>query len=119
MASNKVYVQGNYVDIHDNEVVNLNIDKVGTLQMDEGMQTTEGDETLLTKLSLCFKDEDTARRFLTSIKEMDDTEIVRLVRKYSDSRLCKDTSKALWKLLSEAGLYKTGYPNWNKQMNQR
>ena len=50
---------------------------------------------------------------------MDDTEIVRLVRKYSDSRLCKDTSKALWKLLSEAGLYKTGYPNWNKQMNQR
>lgn len=119
MAGNKVYVQGNYVDIHDNEVVNLNIDKVGTLQMDEGMQTTEGDETLLTKLSLCFKDEDTARRFLTSIKEMDDTEIVRLVRKYSDSRLCKDASKALWKLLSEAGLYKTGYPNWNKQMNQR
>lgn len=119
MAGNKVYVQGNYVDIHDNEVVNLNIDKVGTLQMDEGMQTTEGDETLLTMLSLCFKDEDTARRFLTSIKEMDDTEIVRLVRKYSDSKLCTDTSKALWKLLSEAGLYKTGYPNWNKQMNQR
>ena len=119
MAGNKVYVQGNYVDIHDNEVVNLNIDKVGTLQMGEEQQITEDDETLLTKLSLCFKDEDTAKRFLASIKEMDDTEIVRLVRKYSDSRLCKDTSKALWKLLSEAGLYKTGYPNWNKQMNQR
>ena len=38
MAGNKVYVQGNYVDVHDNEVVNLNIDKVGTLQMDEGRQ---------------------------------------------------------------------------------
>lgn len=117
MAGNKVYVQGNYVDVHDNEVVNLNIDKVGTLQMDEG--TTESDETLLMKLSLCFKDEDTARRFLTSIKELDDTETVRLAKKYSNSGLCTDTSKALWKLLSDAGLYKTGYPNWNKQMNQR
>ena len=119
MAGNKVYVQGNYVDIHDNEVVNLNIDKVGSLQMDEGMQTTEGDETLLTKLSLCFKDEDTAKRFLASIKEMDDTEIVRLAKKYSDSGLCTDASKALWKLLSEADLYKAGYPNWNMQMNLR
>ena len=27
MAGNTVYVQGNYVDVHDNEVVNLNIDK--------------------------------------------------------------------------------------------
>lgn len=27
MAGNKVYVQGNYVDVHDNGVVNLNIDK--------------------------------------------------------------------------------------------
>lgn len=33
MAGNKVYVQGNYVDIHDNEVVNLSIDKVGTVQV--------------------------------------------------------------------------------------
>ena len=35
MAGNNVYVQGNYVDVHDNEVVNLPIDKVGTLQMGE------------------------------------------------------------------------------------
>lgn len=27
MAGNTVYVQGNYVDVHDNEVVNLSIDK--------------------------------------------------------------------------------------------
>ena len=40
MAGNKVYVQGNYVDVHDNEVVNLNIDKVGTLQM-TGQQAAE------------------------------------------------------------------------------
>ena len=33
MAGNTVYVQGNYVDVHDNEVVNLSIDKVGTLKV--------------------------------------------------------------------------------------
>lgn len=27
MAGNRVYVQGNYVDVHDNDVVNLSIDK--------------------------------------------------------------------------------------------
>ena len=27
MAGNRVYVQGNYVDVHDNDTVNLNIDK--------------------------------------------------------------------------------------------
>jgi hypothetical protein len=27
MAGNTVYVKGNYVDIHDNQEVNLNIDK--------------------------------------------------------------------------------------------
>lgn len=85
----------------------------------KGASRQESDETLLTKLSLCFKDEDTTKRFLASIREMDDTEIVRLAKKYSDSGLCTDASKALWKLLSEADLYKAGYPNWNKQMNQR
>ena len=29
MAGNKVYVQGSYIDVHDNEVVNLSIDKAG------------------------------------------------------------------------------------------
>ena len=33
MAGNTVYVQGNYVDVHDNEVVNLSIDKAGTVQV--------------------------------------------------------------------------------------
>jgi hypothetical protein len=34
MAGNKVYVRGNYVDVHDNGVVNLNIDKA-TVSVDE------------------------------------------------------------------------------------
>ena len=48
MAGNTVYVQGNYVDVHDNEVVNLSIDKVGTLQIEEDvpecLRTQEANE---------------------------------------------------------------------------
>ena len=33
MAGNTVYVQGSYVDVHDNEVVNVSIDKVGTMNV--------------------------------------------------------------------------------------
>ena len=35
MASNKVYVQGSYVDVHDNEVVNLSIDKAGKVSLEK------------------------------------------------------------------------------------
>ncbi len=34
MAGNTINVQGSYIDVHDNEVVNLNIDKA-TVQMDD------------------------------------------------------------------------------------
>ena len=40
MAGNTVYVQGSYVDVHDNEVVNLSIDKA-TVTLQEGQQPTE------------------------------------------------------------------------------
>ena len=36
MASNTVYVQGSYVDVHDNEVVNLSVDKAGQVTVGEG-----------------------------------------------------------------------------------
>lgn len=41
MAGNKVYVQGSYVDIHDNQVVNLSIDKAGTVQVQGNAQPQE------------------------------------------------------------------------------
>lgn len=34
MAANTVYVQGPYVDVHDNEVVNLSVDKAGKVHVD-------------------------------------------------------------------------------------
>ena len=43
MAGNTVYVQGNYVDVHDNEVVNLSIDKVGTVKVADGQQPSRED----------------------------------------------------------------------------
>ena len=36
MAGNTINVQGNYIDVHDNEVVNLNIDKATVSMCDEG-----------------------------------------------------------------------------------
>ena len=43
MAGNTVNVQGNYIDVHDNEVVNLSIDKVGTVKVADGQQPSRED----------------------------------------------------------------------------
>lgn len=104
-----VTFQGPMFDIHDNQQVTI-------VSRDE-LKAKDGED--LTKWSLFFKDEDSARRFLCSAREMDDTETVALVKKYCTTGLCTNASKALWKQLSDAGLYKSGYTNWNKQMNQR
>lgn len=37
MAGNNIYVQGSYIDIHDNEVVNLSVDK-GEVHLDGNQQ---------------------------------------------------------------------------------
>lgn len=42
MAGNNIYVQGSYVDIHDNEVVNLSVDKA---------QVRVGDHQVLSQAS--------------------------------------------------------------------
>ena len=42
MAGNNIYVQGSYVDIHDNEVVNLSVDKA---------QVRVGDQQVLSQQS--------------------------------------------------------------------
>ena len=39
MAGNTVYVQGNYVDVHDNQVVNLTIEKA-TVSLDDDTKET-------------------------------------------------------------------------------
>lgn len=85
----------------------------------EKAEEEKKEETILLKLSLYFKDEDTAKRFLNSVQQMNDREIITLVKKYRDGCLCTDTSKNLWKVLHEADLYKSLYTNWNAQLNKR
>ena len=41
MAGNKVYVQGSYIDVHDNEVVNLSVDKAEVRMDDNVLQTDQ------------------------------------------------------------------------------
>ena len=77
----------------------------------------EADDELLLKLSLYFKDDDTAKRFLESARAMkNDTEIITLVKKYRDAKTCTDTSKKLWKILHDANIYIAQYRNWMNQL---
>ena len=82
----------------------------------EEKEEEKGEDILLLKLSLYFKDEDTVRRFLKSVRQMNNTEITTLVSNYHKAGLCTDVSKNLWKVLHDAGLYKPGYTNWNAQV---
>lgn len=43
MAGNTINVQGNYIDVHDNEVVNLNIDKA-TVALQDHVATGQHDD---------------------------------------------------------------------------
>ena len=43
MAGNTVYVQGSYVDVHDNEVVNLSIDKAGEVKVGDNQQVRDAE----------------------------------------------------------------------------
>ena len=38
MAGNNIYVQGSYIDVHDNEVVNLSVDKAQVRLGDNQLQ---------------------------------------------------------------------------------
>ena len=48
MAGNTVYVQGSYVDVHDNEVVNLSIDKATVSVAADGEQIVNTKEAART-----------------------------------------------------------------------
>ena len=74
------------------------------------------DEILLTKLSMFFKDEVVTRKFLNAARTMNNRKIIDLVKHYKKYGQCLDTSKALWEVLHEAGVYTAGYSNWSAQI---
>ena len=74
-------------------------------------------EILLTKLSVFIPDEAIARKFVdAATNNMNDRQIIALVKHYKKYGQCVDTSKALWDLLHEAGLYTAKYSNWSAQI---
>ena len=74
------------------------------------------DEILLTKLSSFFISEDAAKKFLDAARTMSNKEIIALVKQKIKYKACTDSSKGLWKVLHDAGLYTAGYSNWNAQI---
>ena len=56
MAGNNIYVKGSYIDIHDNKVVNLNVDKgeVHVDQTNDSMLGTSDDNTAATDVRMAL-----------------------------------------------------------------
>ena len=128
MAGNTVYVQGSYVDVHDNEVVNLNIDKA-TVTVDgaEGDSPTAGgqedapDDVLVGKLlPIFYNDEGNVRRFLKEITGVPASAVTDVVNRWVGERKISDygnvRKNALRKILTEAGLYDKSPQNWNRRV---
>jgi len=74
------------------------------------------EEVLLTRLSVFIPDEVIAKKFVEAVKDMNDRQTIALVKHYKQYGQCVDTSKALWELLHEAGLYTAKYSNWSAQI---
>ena len=77
-------------------------------------------EVLLTRLSVFIPNEAIAMRFVEAVKDLNDVRTIALVKHYKECGQCvitkKNTSKALWELLHEAGLYTAKYSNWSAQI---
>lgn len=83
------------------------------------MAEKDEDCELLIRLSVYFINDNAARRFLYAIRtSVNDKQTISILKSYHEKKLCKDTSKDLWRVLHDAGLYKAGYTNWNAQLNK-
>lgn len=83
------------------------------------MAEKDEDCELLISLSVHFINDNAARRFLYAIRtSVNDKQTISILKSYKEKKLCKDTSKDLWRVLHDVGLYKAGYTNWNAQLNK-
>ena len=74
------------------------------------------DEELVLQLyPLHFKNEETAKRFVEQIKNMEGTQIMKLVNKYVPNE-CIDSSINLYRILYKAGYITTKEKNWYKNV---
>lgn len=73
------------------------------------------EEVVLQLYPLHFKNEETAKRFVEQIKNMEGTQIMKLVNKYVPNE-CIDSSINLYRILYKAGYITTKEKNWYKNV---
>ena len=89
MAGNTINVQGNYIDVHDNEVVNLNIDKA-SVQVHDNETSSRQDDGAMERAKV-----------LTENKEF-----VRILQKAVEAGFCQqDGWQYRWKVKVEAAYF--------------
>ena len=126
MAGNKIYVQGSYIDVHDNENVYLNVDKAEVKVAHPSNlplkgETSELPEELVEKLKpIFYNNEADVRLFVREITGMKPGDITDLVNRWvNDKRISNYGSSRkgeLWEILNEADLYPKSRQNWNRRV---
>jgi len=123
MAGNKIYVQGSYIDVHDNENVYLNVDKAEVKVQDAIVPETAPatPEELVERLRpIFYNNEEDVRLFLKETGGMRDSAITDLVNRWvADSRISNYANSRkgdLWAILHEAGIYTSTRQNWNRRV---
>jgi len=127
MAGNKIYVQGSYIDVHNNENVYLNVDKAEVDVEDQTNQTKKGcvegntQEELIAQLKpIFYNNEDDVKIFLKEIEGMQPNNITDLVNKWVTDKRISDYGNSrkgeLWEILSEANLYTKSRQNWCRRV---
>ena len=76
------------------------------------------DEVLVSKLCVYFTNDIMARRFLNAIHNMTDVEVIAILKNYKNDGFCKNAPKGLWRVLFNAGRYKSKYSNWHAQLSK-
>ena len=101
MAKNNVFVQGNYVDVHDNEVVNLNIDKA-TLSLSEKRSNEAKD---LITLSLSEKQSEDSEQQAAEVLTSNDA-FLKIMDQAVALGLCtREGWQYRWKVKAEAAYF--------------
>ena len=126
MAGNKIYVQGSYIDVHNNENVYLNVDKADVDIKDLSTHTPEEEakevpEELVDNLKpIFYNNEKDVRLFLKEIEGMQPNNITDLVNKWVTDKRISDYGNSrkgeLWEILSEANLYTKSRQNWCRRV---
>ena len=133
MAGNRIYVQGSYIDVHDNEHVYLSVDKAEVKVADtvqpqkdgepqgDGLAEPASEAEVLERLKpIFFNNEGDARLFLKEIAGMPQNDITDLVNRWVKAKRISDYGNSrkgvLWEILNDAGLYTKSRQNWNRRV---